>query len=68
MARSRSICCSENSTLCYMCVAEVRVTDCNVTTLTVKTKILLWQVYVLGNNRMYLGLRVKCFMFFSGLF
>jgi len=45
-----------------VCIAELHVTVKNITILSVE-KMLLWRIYVAGNNELYFDLHVKCSKF-----
>jgi hypothetical protein len=60
--------CYSGSVKNVVCVSlMIRVTVNNATLLSVAQKILLWQIHMAGDNRMYLGNRVKCPTFFPTL-
>jgi hypothetical protein len=51
-------CCKGNATMRYLCIVELHVCrKCNNN--ECRTTMLLWQTYVAGNNKTYLGLQVK---------
>jgi hypothetical protein len=49
--------------MCSLCIAELHGTVNNIEILSAAQKLLLWRIYIAGNNKTYLGFHVKCQIF-----
>jgi hypothetical protein len=62
---SRNIRYSGNAIIRSICIVELRVTVNNIKISSLAQKLLLWPVFVAGNNKMYVGRHVKRPIFLS---